>query len=73
MLRVWIVLALVLLIGVVIGVWLSARARRRANTRTLGPDDDAQFLRSINIDPDSLGDQPGDGRDDSPKGPTGSA
>lgn len=71
MLRVWIVFALVLVVGIVIGVWLASRARRKAagnaaKSRTIGPDDDATFLRSINIDPESL-DESGNA-DDGPKG-----
>jgi len=65
MLRVWIFVGIILLIGVLLGIWLANRNRRRSAggagpvraagaPRPSGPDDDAQFLRSINIDPDSL-------------------
>lgn len=62
MLRVWIVLGLVLLIGVALGLWLAARARRReqssGDSRGSGgtrrgpsaPDDDPDFLRGLGKD-----------------------
>lgn len=68
MLRVWIILGLVLLVGILIGLWLATRARRaarggdsgyrsdsarRSRPAPRGPDDDAEFLRGINIDPET--------------------
>jgi uncharacterized membrane-anchored protein YhcB (DUF1043 family) len=53
MLRVWIVIGIVLLIGVALGLWLAARARRneaQERRRSSAPDDDIDFLRGL--DPD---------------------
>ena len=80
MLRVWIFIGVILLIGVLLGIWLANRNRRRAAggagavrparaPRPTGPDDDAQFLRSINIDPDSLADKHDDPDNSGPKDP----
>jgi hypothetical protein len=71
MLRVWIFVGIILLIGVLLGIWLANRNRRRSaggagpvrptgGPRPTGPDDDAQFLRSINIDPESLAEKDDD-------------
>jgi hypothetical protein len=55
MLRIWIVFGLILLIGVALGLWLAARARRAnskaaGQARAIGPDDDPEFLRGLNPD-----------------------
>lgn len=78
MLRVWIFVGIVLLIGVLLGIWLANRNRRRSAggagavrptgaPRPTGPDDDAQFLRSINIDPESLAEKDDDPDPEGPK------
>lgn len=49
----WIIIGVVLLIGVALGLWLAARARRaEANERkrNIAPDDDPDFLRGLNTD-----------------------
>lgn len=53
MLRVWIIVGVVLLIGVALGLWLAARARRneaQERKRNIAPDDDPDFLRGLNSD-----------------------
>lgn len=79
--RVWVFVAIILLIGVLLGIWLATRARQReagsasrsassrsGASRPTGPDDDAQFLRSINIDPDTVADEPEHPEPDKPEG-----
>ena len=53
MLRVWIIVGVVLLIGVALGLWLAARTRRneaQERKRNIAPDDDPDFLRGLNSD-----------------------
>jgi hypothetical protein len=53
MLRVWIIVGVILLIGVALGLWLAARARRAEaaeGRRSIAPDDDPDFLRGLNPD-----------------------
>lgn len=67
MLRIWIMVGIVLVVGLSLGLWISSHFRRKnssssaSRSRVSSPDDDAEFLRSINIDPESFsGDASGD-------------